>query len=156
MLQQIKFVGNSNKNSPLRNVHQYIFPTLCNSLHSKNSNYMICDIAKQTLTSVKTFSVHLEDVFLNIFRKLLEDVLKTNMFALVIPPQKTSLWRLQDILIKTNIFVLVIRLQHTSKTFSRSFQDVFKTFCQYVVKTYSRHLQDALRFRFIIKLRCFC
>ena len=24
-------------NSPLRNFHQYIFPTLCNTLHSKDS-----------------------------------------------------------------------------------------------------------------------
>ena len=35
---------NSKKNSSLRNVHQYIFPTLCNPLHSKNSKYAISDI----------------------------------------------------------------------------------------------------------------
>ena len=35
---------NSNKTSPLRNVHQYIFPTLCNILHRKNSKYTIWDI----------------------------------------------------------------------------------------------------------------
>ena len=39
-----KFVGNSNKNSPLRNIHQYIFSTLWNTLHSKNSKYAVCDI----------------------------------------------------------------------------------------------------------------
>ena len=31
-------------NSPLRNFHQYIFPTLCNTLHSKDSKHTICDI----------------------------------------------------------------------------------------------------------------
>ena len=53
-----------------------------------------------------------------------------------------------------------ICLSHTSSThlpdIFKSFQDVFKTFCQDVVKTYSRHLQDALTFRFIIKLKCSC
>ena len=34
---------NSNKNSPLRNVRQYIFPLPCNTLHSKNSKYAIYD-----------------------------------------------------------------------------------------------------------------
>ena len=28
----------------LRNVHQYIFPTLSNTLHSKNSKYTVFDI----------------------------------------------------------------------------------------------------------------
>ena len=35
---------NIDKNSSLRNVLQYIFPTLCNPLHSKNSKYKISDI----------------------------------------------------------------------------------------------------------------
>ena len=102
---------------------------------------MICDIAKQTLASVKTSSIHLEDVFVNIFIKLLEDVLKTSMFALVIPPEKTSLWRLQDILIKTNIFALVIRLQHTFQTFSR----VFKMFSRRFAKTSLKRIQDIFK-----------
>ena len=36
-LHQIWFFGNSNKDSPLRNVCQYIFLTSCNTLHSENS-----------------------------------------------------------------------------------------------------------------------
>ena len=32
------------ENSLLRNVHQYIFPTLCNTLHNKNPKYTILDI----------------------------------------------------------------------------------------------------------------
>ena len=71
-----------------------------------------------------------------------EDVLKTS-FVFVFRR------RLQDVLIKTNIFAILIRLQKTSSrrldqdqyiplghTFSRHFQDIFKTS--------SRHLQDIL------------
>ena len=69
---------------------------------------------------------------------------------------KTSWRRLsfsssKDVLMKTNIFLLItvfrrrlgqdqyIRLVHTS---IRCFQDVFKTSCQNVFKTFSRRLQD--------------
>ena len=45
--------------------------------------------------------------------------------------KKTSLRRLQDVLVKNNIFALAMHLQ-----------DVFKTSCQNVFKTSSRHLQD--------------
>ena len=44
--------------------------------------------------------------------------------------------RLQDVLIKTNIFALVIRLQ-----------DIFKTSCQDVFKSFSRRLQGVLQKR---------
>ena len=37
-------IWNSNKNSPLRTVHQYIFPTQCNILHNEKSKYTIYDI----------------------------------------------------------------------------------------------------------------
>ena len=40
----INSCGDIYKNSPLRNVCQYIFLTLCNILHSKNSKYMIYNI----------------------------------------------------------------------------------------------------------------
>ena len=66
--------------------------------------------------------------------------------------------RLKDILIKTNMFVLALRLQKTSwsrpiysswpfvfKTSSRRFEDVFKTSCKNVFKTSSRRLQDVLK-----------
>ena len=95
-----------------------------------------------------------EDVFRLRLRKTssrgLQDVLiKTNIFTLDIPLQKTSSRRLdQD---------QYIRLGHTSsrrlpKTFSRRLQNVFKTSCktssrrlQDVLKTSSRYLQDDLQ-----------
>ena len=74
--------------------------------------------------------------------------------------QKVSSRRLQNVLIKKNVFSLVIRLQKTSSrrlsqdqyirlgyTSSRRFQDVFKTSCQDVFKTFSRRLQDVLQKR---------
>ena len=66
--------------------------------------------------------------------RLDEDVLKTNIFSLIIRLHKTSSRRLQDVLVKTNIFLLSIRLQ-----------DVFKTSCHNVFKTFSRHLQDVFK-----------
>ena len=42
------FVGNINKNSPLRNVHKYIFPTQCNTLHSKNSKIQMSETRLKT------------------------------------------------------------------------------------------------------------
>ena len=66
--------------------------------------------------------------FVFVFRRRLQDVLiKTNMFTLALC--------LQDVLVKINIFVLAIRLQDVFKTFSRRFQDVFKTSWQDVFKT---------------------
>ena len=40
----MKFVENSNKTRSLRNVHQYIFPILCNTLRSKISKNAISDV----------------------------------------------------------------------------------------------------------------
>ena len=83
--------------------------------------------------------------------KRIQDVLiKTNIFALVIPFQKTSSRPLQDILLdKTNIFVLAIRLQGVFKTFLGRLQDVLQKRLQVIFKTYSRrfstHLQDVLQ-----------
>ena len=97
----------------------------------------------------------------------LQDVFKTNIFALLIRLQKTSSRRPEDVLIKTNRFVLNIRLQDLFKTFSRRLQDVFKTSCQDVFKTFSenvfktpsRHFQDVFKTssRRLAKmsLRCF-
>ena len=75
--------------------------------------------------------------------KRIQDVLiKTNIFALVIPFQKMSSRPLQDILLdKTNIFVLAIRLQDVFKTFSRRLQVIFKTYS----RRFSTHLQDVLQ-----------
>ena len=39
-----KLIQNNNKNSRLRNVYQYIFPTVRNTLHNKNSKYTISNI----------------------------------------------------------------------------------------------------------------
>ena len=58
-----------------------------------------------------------------------EDVLETSW-------RRISSSSSEDVLIKTNIFVLAIRLQ-----------DVFKTSCQDVFKTFSRRLQDVLQKR---------
>ena len=79
------------------------------------------------------------------------------MFALALPLQKMSSKRLQDVLVKTNIFFLAICVQDVFKT---SCQDVFKTFSrrledvlqkrlQDIFKTSSRHFQDVLRTRLL-------
>ena len=43
-LATVHIIRNTNKSSPLRNVRQYIFPTLYNTLNSKNSKYAIYNI----------------------------------------------------------------------------------------------------------------
>ena len=53
-----------------------------------------------------------------------------------------SLTSSEDVLVKTNIFVLVICLQDVIKT---SCQDVFKTFSRRLAKTSSWHLQDVFK-----------
>ena len=68
------------------------------------------------------------------WRRLQDAMIKTNIFALVIRLQKTSLRGLQEVLIKINTFfkmyskclqdVLQKRLQHIFKT---SYKDIFKT-----------------------------
>ena len=78
--------------------------------------------------------------------RLDEDVLiKTNMLASALRPQKTSSRRLQDVLVKTIIFVLPIRLQDVFKTFSRRLQDVLQKGLQDIFKTSSKRLQDVLK-----------
>ena len=80
--------------------------------------------------------------------RCLEEVLtKTNIFLLIIRLQKTSSKLLQDVLVRTNIFVLSIRLQDVFKPFSRRLQDVFKTSCNNVFKTYSKCLLDVSQIR---------
>ena len=107
-----------------------------------------------TLTKHLPWWRHLEDVFKTsfvfVFRRRLKDVLiKTNISTWVKRLQKTSSRRLQDVLVKTNIFVLAIPLQDVFKTFSRSFQDVFKTSCydvlRRVAKTSSRQIQNVFK-----------
>ena len=75
-------------------------------------------------------SFNSKDVFKTSLRRLDED----DYILINIRPQKTSSRRLQDVLVKTNIFLLSIRLQ-----------DVFKTSCHNVFKTFSRHLQDVFK-----------
>ena len=73
--------------------------------------------------------------FIFIFRRPLEDALiKTNIFTLVIPLQKTS-WSRPIYSCRSYVF----------KTSLRRFQDVFKMFCQDVLKTYSRRLRDIFK-----------
>ena len=107
-----------------------------------------------TLTKHLPWWRHLEDVFKTsfvfVFRRRLKDVLiKTNISTWVKRLQKTSSRRLQDVLVKTNIFVLAIPLQDVFKTFSRSFQDFFKTSCydvlRRVAKTSSRQIQNVFK-----------
>ena len=91
------------------------------------------DLTQQTFLLMKTSWRRLDEVFL-------------------LRLQKTSWRRVQDVLVKTNIFVLAIRLQDVVKTFSRRLsktssrhlQDVFKTF-QDVFTTSSRHLGKRLQ-----------
>ena len=83
----------------------------------------------------------LEDIlrtsFVFFFKRRLQGVcIKTNVFASALRLQKKSPASLQDVLVKTNIFVLAIRPQ-----------DIFKTSCKDIFKTFSRH---------IIKLNCSC
>ena len=118
-------------------------------------------------------NICLDEDVLKTFRRRLtsstsEDVLiKTNMFALALRLQKTSLRCLQDVLVKTNIFILAISLQDVFKTFSRRLQNVFKTSSrrlQDIFKTFSKHIQDVFKTsckdifktfsRHIIKLNC--
>ena len=42
--QQIQLFGYSKESSSLRNVHQYIFLTICDTLRSKSSKHTICNI----------------------------------------------------------------------------------------------------------------
>ena len=77
------------------------------------------------------------------WRRLLDILIKTNIFALVIPLQKTSSRLFHHVLIKTNIFVLVTRLQDLfrssswplAKTYSIYLQDIFNPFLRYTAKT---------------------
>ena len=107
--------------------------------------------AQQTFVLMKTFWRYLSS-------SCSEDVLiKTNMFALALRLQKTSLRRLQKtssrVLVKTNIFVSAIRLQNVFKTFlrrlaktsSRHLKDVFKTSSRHLAKTSSRHLHNVFK-----------
>ena len=91
---------------------------------------------------LKTSSRRFQDILLRRF----QDIFKTSLRRLA----KTSSRHFPDVFkIETNIFTLLIRLQNTSSrrldqdqyiplghTFSRHFQDIFKTS--------SRHLQDIL------------
>ena len=83
----------------------------------------------------------LKTSFVFVFSRRLQDVFKTNMFALALRLQKTPSKRLQDVLVNTNIFVLTIRLQDAFKTFSRG----FKTSSRRLPETSSRHLQNVLK-----------
>ena len=113
----------------------------------------------------------LKTSFVFVFGRRLEDVFKTNMFALAL--------RLQDVF-KTSwsrpiysswLYVFKTssrRFQDVFKTFSRRLQDIFKTSCQDVfktscknvfktssrrlAKTSSRHLQDVFKTYHQVKL----
>ena len=76
-----------------------------------------------------------------VFKRRLQDVIKTNIFALLIRLQRTS-WS------RPNIFVSVIRLQDV---FKMSCQDIFKMFSRCLAKRSSRHLQEVFK-RFWIRL----
>ena len=96
----------------------------------------------------------LKTSFVFIFRRRLQDILKTSWSRRIYSPYSYVFRRrLQDVLIKINIFVLVIRLQNVFKTSSRHlqdvllrrFQEVFKTSSGRLAKTSSRRLQDVLQ-----------
>ena len=79
------------------------------------------DVLKTSWRSLSSF--YSEDVFI-----------KTNILALVVHLQKMFWRRLQDVLIKTNIFVLVICSKHLQNIFKTSCKDVFKTFLKRIIK----------------------
>ena len=84
-------------------------------------------------SSHKTF-VWMKTSFIFVFRRCLQDVFKTSIFALVIRLQKTSSRRLHDVF-KTSSRPL-------AKTSSRHLQDVFKTSSRPLAKKSSRRFQD--------------
>ena len=90
----------------------------------------------------------LKTSFVFVFGRRLEDVFKTNMFALALRLQdvfKTS-WSRPIYLSWPYVFKTSSRrFQDVFKTSSRRFQDVFKTSCKNVFKTSSRRLQDVLK-----------
>ena len=108
-------------------------------------------VSQKIFVWMETSWRRLKDVFRLCLQKTsskrIQDILiKTNIFALVIPFQKMSSRPLRDILLNnTNIFVLAIRLQGVFKTFSRRIQDVFKTSSRRLSKTSSSHLQDVFK-----------
>ena len=118
-----------------RNKNQFFhyFSLLRNLLHhqdlpNKWFERRLKRMAQQTFVLMKTS-------FIFIFRRPLEDALiKTNIFTLVIPLQKTS-WSRPIYSCRLYVF----------KTSLRRFQDVFKMFCQDVLKTYSRRLRDIFK-----------
>ena len=124
------------------------------NLLEKNKDEILNSVAKTKLPELSCFNFimkALEDLekvtqqtfvlktsFVFVFRRRLQDVLiKTNMFALVLRLQKTSLRRFgQD---------QYIRLGHTSSSrlqdvLPRCLQDVFKKSSRGLAKTSSRHL----------------
>ena len=103
-----------------------------NLLHVFRTPYPKNTSTQQTLVLMKTSWRRLENSFLFVFRRRLQDVLiNMDIFALVIHLQKTSSRRLgQD---------QYIRFAHAS---SRRLQDVFKTSSRRLAKTSLRHLQD--------------
>ena len=79
----------------------------------------------------------LKTSFVFVFGRRLEDVFKTNMFALAL--------RLQDVFKTSWSRPIYSSWLYVFKTSSRRFQDVFKTSCKNVFKTSSRRLQDVLK-----------
>ena len=89
--------------------------------------------------------------------RLDENVLKTSWRRLSSSSSEDVFKRLQDVFIQTNMFVLALRLQKTSSrrlgqdqyirlghASSKPLQDVFKRSWQELFKTFSRRLQDVL------------
>ena len=95
-----------------------------------------CTNTQQTFVFMKTS-------FVFVFRRHLQDVLKTSWSRQICSPKPYVFRRrLQDVLVKTNIFVLAIRLQDV---LPRCLQNVFKTSSRRLAKTSSRCLQDVLQ-----------
>ena len=84
--------------------------------------------------------------FVFVFRRRLQDVLiKTNMFNLALRLQKTSSRRFQKVSSKSSKYSKYSSCPYAFKTFSKSFQEVFKTSCKNLFKTSSRCFEDIFR-----------
>ena len=116
-------------------------------LFSRYYSFLHLKLSQQTFVLMKMCWRHLEDVFRLCLQKMssrrLQDLLiKTNIFALVIPLQKTSSRRLgQD----QYVYLGHMSSRRFQDAMPRRLQDVFKTSSRCLAETSSRHLQYFLQ-----------
>ena len=114
---------------------------LCRNICNKKSFQQITQKTGMYPANICLDEDVLKTSFVFVFRRRLQDVFKTNMFALALRLQKTPSKRLGQ--------HQYIRLGHTSsrrlQDVFKTLQDVFKTSSRNVFKKSSKRLQDALK-----------